>query len=380
MKQLLSIAITCTILLACSPKSADTFKLNGSISGAADGEKIYLSYGAGLTNRDRVLDSALIKNGKFSFEGKIDQAQNAVIYIGDSRDRTNKNIASFFIEPNDLNVSLNYNDFANYQLTGSLSEDEIKSINSFMEQIREEEEPIIRMMDEEPDPVKKAEIRELLTPFQERIDSFYVDYIEKHPDSYISAYLLIFEQGKLPYEKLTQIYEGFTERIKKSAYAAETGQEIDRLKSVLPGATAPYFATVDINGDSLKITDFSGKYILIDFWASWCVPCRKGNPHLKELYAKYHDKGLEIIGVSDDDRNPEKWREAVAQDGIEAFHHVLRGLIVDENYNFDRSKSISDKYAIHYLPTKYLIDRDGKIVGQLKEEELDEKLQDIFGK
>jgi len=97
---------------------------------------------------------------------------------------------------------------------------------------------------------------------------------------------------------------------------------------------------------------------------------------LKALYAEYHDKGLEVICVSDDDSNPDKWREAVAQDGIEAFHHVLRGLVIREK--FDRTNSINDKYAIHFLPTKYLIDKEGKMIGKVDEKDLDERLKAIF--
>ncbi|HBB06388.1 MAG TPA: thioredoxin, partial [Bacteroides sp.] len=118
-----------------------------------------------------------------------------------------------------------------------------------------------------------------------------------------------------------------------------------------------------------------------DFWASWCVPCRKSNPHMKEMYAKWHDKGLEYVYVADNDSNPDNWRKAIKEDGLEAFHHVLRGLKVDRSnggYKFDHTNDISEKYAIHFLPTKYLIDREGKIVGKFESDELEAKLKEIF--
>jgi thiol-disulfide isomerase/thioredoxin len=136
----------------------------------------------------------------------------------------------------------------------------------------------------------------------------------------------------------------------------------------------------------LKLTDFRGKYVLVDFWASWCVPCRAGNPHLLSLYAKYKDKGFEIIGVSDDDSNHEAWKKAVEKDGIGVWKHVLRGLKRDPNseYGFDKSASISDRYGISSLPTKILIDPAGVIIGRYggggeDDAAMDKKLAEVFG-
>jgi thiol-disulfide isomerase/thioredoxin len=143
------------------------------------------------------------------------------------------------------------------------------------------------------------------------------------------------------------------------------------------------FTALDINGKSLQLSDFKGKYVLLDFWASWCVPCRKGNPHLKELYAKYQSKGCEVIGVSDDDRNHDAWKKAVDQDGL-PWHQVLRGLDIDKKMRGIKNESdISEKYGINSLPTQILIDATGKIIGRYggggePHEALDKKLADIF--
>ena len=104
------------------------------------------------------------------------------------------------------------------------------------------------------------------------------------------------------------------------------------------------------------------------------------------LYKKYHDKGLEMVYVSDDDSAPDKWRKAVEEDGLtaEGFHHVLRGMKWDRSKGMagiDHTNDISDKFAIHYLPTKFIIDREGKIVCKISEEEeakLDERLEALL--
>ena len=100
-----------------------------------------------------------------------------------------------------------------------------------------------------------------------------------------------------------------------------------------------------------------------------------------ELYKKYHKKGVEFIFIADDDNNEAKLKAAIKKDGLQKMHHVLRGLkILDrKSLQVDRTNDISDKYAVHYIPTKYLIDKDGKIVGRLEDGKLEAKLKEIFG-
>ncbi|RKE57083.1 TlpA family protein disulfide reductase [Sphingobacterium detergens] len=168
-----------------------------------------------------------------------------------------------------------------------------------------------------------------------------------------------------------------------SAYGKEIARKIASLKGGSPGSKAFEFQAADINGKPLELAVFKGKYVLLDFWASWCVPCRKGNPHLIDLYGKYKNKGFEIIGVASDDQNPAAWLKAVEQDKIEIWNHVLSGLKMEKG-EFDRSKSISDHYGISTLPTKILINPEGIIVGRYgsgagTDDELDKKLAEVFG-
>jgi thiol-disulfide isomerase/thioredoxin len=121
-----------------------------------------------------------------------------------------------------------------------------------------------------------------------------------------------------------------------------------------------------LKGQTLSLSTFSGKYVLLEFWGSWCVPCRKGNPHLKELYYSYKDKGFDIIGIAKDDDTKDAWVKAVKKDEL-PWHQILVG-------------DLDTKYNITSYPTKILIDQKGIIIGRYGEDEkeLDEKLASIF--
>ena len=192
------------------------------------------------------------------------------------------------------------------------------------------------------------------------------------------------EMGEMSYEDIKKVYYGFSERVRLYGDTEDIEKEIDALAKTQPGATAPDFTANDINGKPFTLSSLKGKVVILDFWASWCVPCRKSNPHMKALYEKYHDKGLDMVYVSDDDGNPEAWKKAVEKDGLtgNGFHHVLRGFKMNrETGERDTTNDISEKYAIHFLPTKYLIDREGRIVCKINEgedEKLDQQLAELL--
>lgn len=135
----------------------------------------------------------------------------------------------------------------------------------------------------------------------------------------------------------------------------------------------------DINGNPVNLNTLKGKYVLIDFWGSWCGPCRASHPHLKELYAKYKDSGFEILGIAQEQKgsleeNKKVWKEAIEKDGI----NWIQVLNNEEADKFDAVKA----YAVSAFPTKILLDKDGKIIARYigEDKAFDEKLKEIFGK
>lgn len=193
--------------------------------------------------------------------------------------------------------------------------------------------------------------------------------------------------GHMKYEDVKAVWDKLSPEVQKYGESAkDVKDELDVLEMVRPGMPAPDFTANDINGKPFTLSSLKGKVVIIDFWASWCVPCRKSNPHMRELYNKYHSRGLDLVYVSDDDSKPEAWKKAVEKDMLvgDGYHHVLRGMKWDRSKGLagiDHTNDISDKYAIHFLPTKYLIDRKGNIVCKIDEGEdakLDESLERLL--
>ena len=147
-------------------------------------------------------------------------------------------------------------------------------------------------------------------------------------------------------------------------------QQVDRMKASLPGALAPDFEQETPEGDTIKLSDFRGKITLVDFWASWCGPCRRENPNVVKLYQKYKDKGFAILGVSLD-REKSRWVQAIEKDGLN-WSHVsdLKGW----------KNQIAGLYGVTSIPHTVLLDREGRIIQRnLRGEQLAYKLEEIFG-
>ena len=154
------------------------------------------------------------------------------------------------------------------------------------------------------------------------------------------------------------------------AEAEATGKYIAALDNLTPGKPAPAISGKNQNGEEVSLADLKGKVVLLDFWATWCGPCRASLPHVKELWEKYNGKGMQVLAVSLD-RDQDAWKDYIANSGM--------GM---ENYVniFDEGGVNAEGYAIQYIPSKFIIDREGNFVGRFdNEEELNAKLAELLG-
>jgi peroxiredoxin len=180
------------------------------------------------------------------------------------------------------------------------------------------------------------------------------------------------------------IFNQLDESIQKSQIGNYIKDDIRKKENIRIGMLAPDFKAVDINQQIVTLTQFKNKNIvLLDFWASWCVPCQQEIPFLKDLYKKYHSQGLEIVAVSDDeDRN--KWLSAIKRDTTEMWFHIPIAEKYSLGPNYYTNDDICSNYFVQSIPVTMLIDKDGKIVGrwvgQSKDnnEQLENKLETLL--
>ncbi|WP_426791157.1 redoxin domain-containing protein [Sphingobacterium sp. WOUb80] len=388
------------LCLSLGSRAQKTYVLKGEISQPSS-SYLYLSYWDKAGQRQ--VDSSKIENNKFVFKGKLQEPILAILYSDPNIERTaNPDLLRFYLEPASMTAKLITGKFADAEIKGSKTQDEWRLLNQKEKVVRNEMVDLDREYAEKSKKLRDADralkemeakvaklteeqsdFKQNFEPFKKRLNQINLDFIVNNPDSYVSSHLMLYMMSRIDLNEVERLYAGLSDRVKKSADGMEVSNHIREVKSGSPGSKAHEFRATDIDGKSLALADYRGKYVLLDFWASWCVPCRKSNPHLISIYNKYKDKGFEIIGVADDDNNEKAWRKAVDQDKIMIWRHVLNGMKVNDG-QYDRSRAIANNYGVSSLPTKVLVDPNGMIVGRYssgseKDDDLDNKLVEIFG-
>lgn len=314
-------------MFSCSQKQ-EGYVIQGEIKGVSDGMVYLKQYtDKGFTD----VDSAVVSAGKFSFEGVTAEPMAYAV----STVKENRRPLVFFIGNESVNLVMDEAD-KTIQVTGSAYND-LYSQNA-------------------------AVVR---TPGYS-VDSL----VAAHPASPVSAYILLKDfSSQMGYEELKALRDKFDASLGNSAYVKQIDVVIERLSKLQIGAVAPDFTLPDTEGNPVSLSSFRGKYVLIDFWASWCPDCRKENPSIVAAYNKFKDKNFAILGVSLD-RKKEPWLQAIEKDGLTWTH------VSDLK---DWKSEVAVQYVIRWIPNNYLLDPDGKIIASsLEGEALMEKLQEVL--
>jgi peroxiredoxin len=374
-----------------SDKNLKKFTLQGEINGQDSGI-ITLSY---VSDASLINDTAEIINGKFIIEGKVSEPTLATL-----RDGNDLELAVVYLESAKMKISIVKDKPLGCKMTGSKTQTEFEVLNKLEEPVYDRlcllkaEGFIIRdsIKNSKSDAAKlilekkSEQIDSLWSLTRGKLDPIELKFVLEHQQSFVTPmYLLrLTSRDIISLDSVKLIFNGLEKPIQNSRYGKFLNEDIRKKENTSLGAQAPYFKATDINKQTVTLSQFKGKsVVLLDFWASWCVPCRESIPHLKKVYQKYHSKGLDIIAVSTD-MDRKAWIEAINQEGI----GMMCNIPVAEKYAEGPSKITNDdiyqNYYYNSIPFQILIDKNGKIISKIEgyskenEETLDKKLSEIF--
>jgi thiol-disulfide isomerase/thioredoxin len=347
--------------VASETKKDSTYAIIGKVTGQDSGT-IYL-----LHRQNGKTDSTNLDHGFFKFSGKADTAEYCRISLNDQT-------KSFFLENGKISMLITRDSLRQAQITGTRVQEEF---NYFENQFSKTLNDKMKALDKAYDEANKNKNQKVMDSLEKAYEilgaeqkQLVIEYAKTHPASILAAFeiyynfLYDFRLGQLD-----SAYHLLDSATRETYFGRQIQTTIEKTKLTSVGSPAPDFTSDDIKGKPVSLSSFKGNFVLVDFWASWCGPCRRENPAVVRAYQQFHGKGFNILGVSLDDTRS-AWLAAIKKDRLDWTQvSQLKGWDAD----------VVTLYGIKAIPMNFLLDKNGVIVARgLRGEDLSNKLNELL--
>ena len=357
---------------ACEDE-AEGYQISGTVENAPEGMQIYVSELNETNTQTVTIDTIPVIDGKFEADLPekeqpaisfltMDNSRGNILYIADNTP------ISFQIYPDSMASSTVTGGRDNEILYSYL--DRIKETNRRMAALRGDMQEAFATRD-------SARLSEVQKSQQSIFDEDRLNkeqLVKENPNSIVAVMVLqdMINTQMYTSDELREMYHNLSEEIKSTSLAKTLDQNIKNLSQTDVGNVAPSFSAPTPEGGELALEDVLGEVTLVDFWASWCKPCRVENPNIVDVYEKYHDKGFNIIQVSlDRPGQKDQWLQAIEEDNLGEWNHVSNLLFWQD--------PIAAQYGVRAIPAAFLLDEEGRIVAKdLRGPELEEKVAELL--
>ncbi|TKC04394.1 TlpA disulfide reductase family protein [Pedobacter frigoris] len=332
-------------------------KVTGDIKGLGDVD-VNIHYYEGAETKTGTIKTT---GGKFSWTGNMPAPQKVTLMFPNRA-------AWVYLEPGNISIKGTADSLHALKVTGSKTQTEADAFEASQKHLDDQLMPLYQKYGKLGKEEQLA-LEEKINGIRKQMREMENTYIAAHPESAVSLAMVTDRAGMGSYQDIQTIYEKLGPKMKASAEGKRLSERLTVLKRSSIGEQMLNFTQNDMEGKPVSFASFKGKYVLVDFWASWCGPCRAENPNVLKAYNTYKDKNFTVVGISLDDKG-DNWKKAVKDDGMPWTQlSDLKGW----------KNEVSTYYGIMGIPSTLLVDPQGKIIAKdLRGEMLNKKLEELF--